>query len=104
MDEVSVRHQILPHGSRVNDITRLKPSTSGHHRRADGNRPLANGLIFNDLATLALDRTRDTSPHPQMIIGCVDDGVDGTCGDVPLHYFKGGRAYVCDHQPLLHGT
>ena len=88
----------------MNDIPRLEQPAPGHYRFADGYWPLANGLIFDDLAALAFDRTRDTGPHPQMIIGRIDDGVNSASGDVPLHHFEGGRAYVFDHQRLLLGS
>ena len=103
-DKVGVRHQILPHCRCVNDIPRLEQPAPGHDGCADGNWPLADGLIFDDLAALAFDRTRDTGPHPQMIIGRIDDGVNSASGDVPLHHFKGGRAYAPDHQRLLLGS
>jgi hypothetical protein len=82
----------------------LEQPTPGNYRFADGNWPLANGLVFDDLAALAFDCTRDTGPHPQMIIGRIDDGVNGASGDVPLYHFDGGRAYVFDHQRLLLGS
>ncbi len=74
--DVRVRAQVLTHDGGVDDPARLEVTGARDGIVAHGDRCLRHSFALDRRAPGALDGPGDARPHPQVIVGGVDDGID----------------------------
>ena len=68
----------------MNHVSCRQTAAGGDDTPARFDRPLRDGLVFDNLPALRFDGSRDAGAHPKGVIGGVDDGLSGLAGDVAL--------------------
>src|SRR5262249_376502 len=97
----TIRGEVLAHDRGVNDVFCRKSASTGYDSFTDRNRTFAYSFALDFGSAGPLDRPRATSPHPQMIVGGIDDGIHLGLADVSLLNLDRSIPYRNDHTLII---
>lgn len=86
--------KVLAHASGMNDVLGVEHTSLGGHRLTYRNWTLGNGFFLNNVAAFTLYRPGDSSSHPQMVVGRVDNGIGAAFSDIALKKRQDPSAYA----------
>ncbi len=87
-NQLRVRNQILPHDRSMDTELSLQSSGAGSYCCPRFNRSEFHRLLFNLGSAAAFDGTGNTTTHPEVVVGSIDDCFSILVSDVAEYYFQ----------------